>query len=207
MRWRRPAPAAAIYYASILGTVVFCTVIFSTGASCAAAGAVEPKHATFTASDGVKIHYLEAGQGTPVILIHGYTGSAEGNWFANGVAEALVGKHRVVAIDCRGHGQSEKPHDPAKYGPQMAKDVVELMDHLKIAKAHVHGYSMGDMITGQLLATHPERFITACFGGSGVPEVDPDQQSKVPADKPGPDPQEAEASGKLRGIPTATTKR
>jgi pimeloyl-ACP methyl ester carboxylesterase len=183
----------------VLAAAGVCCATLATAAICNAA--VEPKHGTFTASDGVKIHYLEAGQGTPVILIHGYTGSAEGNWFANGVAEALVGKHRVVAIDCRGHGQSDKPHDPAKYGPRMAKDVIELMDHLKIAKAHVHGYSMGGMITGQLLATHPERFITACFGGSGVPEVDPKQQAKVPADTPGPDPQEAEAAGKLRGAP------
>jgi len=166
-----------------------------------AAGAVEPKHGDFTASDGVKIHYLETGAGTPVVLIHGYTGTAEGNWFSNGVAEALAKKHRVIAIDCRGHGDSEKPHDPSKYGPQMAKDVVELMDHLKIDKAHVHGYSMGGFIVTQLLATAPSRFITASYGGSGVPEVDAEQKSKVPADKPGPDPQEAEATSKLRAHP------
>jgi pimeloyl-ACP methyl ester carboxylesterase len=165
------------------------------------AGAAEPKHGDFTASDGVKIHYLETGAGSPVVLIHGYTGTAEGNWFSNGVAEALAKKHRVIAIDCRGHGDSEKPHDPAKYGPQMAKDVVELMDHLKIDKAHVHGYSMGGFIVTQLLATAPSRFITASYGGSGVPEVDAEQKAKVPADKPGPDPQEAEATSKLRAHP------
>lgn len=166
-----------------------------------AAGAAEPKHGDFTASDGVKIHYLQTGAGSPVVLIHGYTGTAEGNWFSNGVAEALAKKHRVIAIDCRGHGDSEKPHDPAKYGPQMAKDVVELMDHLKIDKAHVHGYSMGGFIVTQLLATAPSRFITASYGGSGVSEVDAEQKAKVPADKPGPDPQEAEATSKLRAHP------
>jgi pimeloyl-ACP methyl ester carboxylesterase len=134
-------------------------------------------------------------------LIHGYTGTAMGNWFTNGIADALVGRHWVVAIDCRGHGKSEKPHDPSKYGPQMARDVIELMDHLKIEKAHIGGYSMGGMITGQLLASHPERFVTAVFGGSGVPEVEQEWKDKVPADKPGPDPKEAEASKKLRGIP------
>lgn len=106
-----------------------------------------PTDGSFEASDGVRIHYLEAGKqgatGAPVVLIHGYTGSAQGNWFANGVADALAKRHWVVAIDCRGHGQSEKPHDPEKYGPQMARDVLELMDHLKIDRAHVHGYSMG----------------------------------------------------------------
>jgi pimeloyl-ACP methyl ester carboxylesterase len=163
--------------------------------------AAEPKSGEFTASDGVKIHYLESGAGVPVVLIHGYTGTAEGNWFSNGVAEALSKKHRVIAIDCRGHGDSEKPHDPAKYGPQMAKDVLEMMDHLKIDKAHVHGYSMGGFIVTQLLATAPSRFITASYGGSGVPEVDAEQKTKVPADKPGPDPQEAEARGKLSAHP------
>jgi pimeloyl-ACP methyl ester carboxylesterase len=163
--------------------------------------AVEPKHGTFTASDGVKIHYLEAGQGSPVVLVHGYTGTAEGNWFSNGVAEALAKNHRVVAIDCRGHGKSEKPHDPAKYGPQMARDVIELMDHLEIAKAHVHGYSMGGFIVTQLLASAPDRFITASYGGSGVPEVDEKFRQQVPPDKPGPDPQEAEASQRLRSHP------
>jgi pimeloyl-ACP methyl ester carboxylesterase len=165
---------------------------------CAALAAVEPVDGTFIASDGMKIHYLEAGNGSPVVLIHGYGGSARGNWFANGVANALAKNHRVVAIDCRGHGQSEKPHDPTKYGPQMAKDVIELMDHLKIAKAHVHGYSMGGFLVTQLLAVQPDRFITASYGGSGVPETDPKLKEQVPADEPGPDPQEAEASGKLR---------
>lgn len=159
------------------------------------------KHGTFTASDGVKIHYLEAGQGSPVVLIHGYTGTAQGNWFSNGVAEALAKNHRVVAIDCRGHGKSEKPRDPAKYGPQMAKDVLEMMDHLNITKAHVHGYSMGGFIVTQLLARAPDRFITASYGGSGVPETDPDQRAQIPKDEPGPDPQEAEASAKLGASP------
>jgi pimeloyl-ACP methyl ester carboxylesterase len=163
--------------------------------------AVEPVHGTFQASDGVKIHYLESGQGAPVVLIHGYTGTAEGNWFSNGVADALAKNHRVVAIDCRGHGKSEKPHEAAKYGPQMAKDVVEMMDHLKIAKAHVHGYSMGGAIVTQLLAMAPDRFITASYGGSGVPETNPTYKEQVPADAPGPDPQEAEASAKLRTSP------
>jgi pimeloyl-ACP methyl ester carboxylesterase len=167
--------------------------------------AAEPKEGFFQASDGVKIHYLEAGSRNatwkPVVLIHGYTGNARGNWFLNGVADALAARHWVIAIDCRGHGQSEKPHDPEKYGPHMARDVIELMDHLKIDKAHVHGYSMGGMITAQLLATHPERFVTAAFGGSGVPEIDPEWKAKVPADKPGPDPQEAEANKKLKANP------
>ncbi len=170
-------------------------------AACGSLRAAEPADGYFQASDGVKIHYLEAGKanatGAPVVLIHGYTGTARGNWFANGVADALAARHWVIAIDCRGHGKSEKPHDAAKYGPRMSQDVIELMDHLKIDKAHIHGYSMGGMITAQLLAKHPERFLTAAFGGSGVPEVDPERKKEVPQDKPGPDPKEAEARAAL----------
>jgi pimeloyl-ACP methyl ester carboxylesterase len=171
--------------------------------ACRSAGAAGPTDGYFTASDGVKIHYLETGKstGTPVILIHGFSGTANGNWFLNGIADALAAKHRVIAIDCRGHGKSEKPHDPKKYGPQMSADVIELMDHLKIDKAHIHGYSMGGAITGQLLAKHPDRFLTASFGGSGIREVDEAHKKEVPDDKKGPDPQEAEASRTLARNP------
>jgi pimeloyl-ACP methyl ester carboxylesterase len=162
---------------------------------------MQPKSDTFAASDGVKIHYLSLGEsGSFVVLIHGYTGSAEGNWFPNGIADALAERHRVVAIDCRGHGRSEKPHDPAMYGPRMALDVLELMDRLGMDRAHVHGYSMGGLLMSQLLAEHPERFITATFGGSGVRET-AEWLDKVPQDKQRGDAQESEARGKLQASP------
>jgi pimeloyl-ACP methyl ester carboxylesterase len=165
--------------------------------SLAGAGRAEDKvvHEFFTTKDGVKIHYMVLGKGTPVILIHGYTGNAEGNWFRNGIAQALAEKHMVIALDCRNHGKSDKPQPN---GPGRAEDVIELMDHLKIQKAHFHGYSMGGGIVGQLMARIPERFITAGFGGSGIAEVDPDWKAKVPPDKEGRDPQEAEANHLLR---------
>ena len=162
----------------------------------AMAGSKEPTHEYFTTSDGVKIHYMRLGRkGSYVVLIHGYTGSAQGNWFRNGVAEALSKKHQVVALDCRNHGMSDKPQPN---GPGKAEDVLELMDHLKIKKAHIHGYSMGGGITGRLLASNPERFLTAAFGGSGIPEVDPEWIKKAPPDKEGRDPQEQEAGRALR---------
>jgi pimeloyl-ACP methyl ester carboxylesterase len=155
----------------------------------------QPLDNYFKTSDGVKIHYLVQGEGTPIILIHGYTGSAQGNWFSNGVADALAKNHMVVALDCRNHGKSDKPQ---LNGPGRAEDVIELMDHLKIQKAHFHGYSMGGGIVGRLLTLIPDRFITASFGGSGIPETDPKWQAKVPPDKQGRDPLEDEASHKLR---------
>ena len=104
----------------------------------------------FTASDGVKIHYLTAGtSGSWVVLIHGYTDNAERMWFRTGIAPALAKSHRIVALDNRNHGKSDKP---VPGGTGKAQDIVELMDHLHIQKAHIHGYSMGGSLTGQLLA-------------------------------------------------------
>lgn len=165
-------------------------------AAAVAACAEGPQDGFFTTSDGVKIHYLTLGsQGSWVVLIHGYTGNAEHNWFSNGIAAALARNHRVVALDNRNHGQSDKPQ---LNGPGKASDTIELMDHLKIRKAHIGGYSMGGGITGQLLATNPERFITAHFGGSGIMETDPAWIARVPQDKEGRDPQEDAVSKALR---------
>src|SRR5688572_13590294 len=113
----------------------------------------------FTASDGIKIHYLTHGdRGSWVMLIHGYSDSAQRMWFNTGIAPEIAKRHRVVAIDNRNHGQSDKP---IPGGSGRAQDVIELMDHLKIDRAHIHGYSMGGGIVGQLLALIPNRFITA----------------------------------------------
>jgi pimeloyl-ACP methyl ester carboxylesterase len=166
-------------------------------AAASPAMAAEPQDGYFTTSDGIKIHYLTLGDtGSPVVLIHGYTGSARGNWFNNGVAQELAKKHRVVAIDCRNHGLSDKPQPR---GRGIARDVIELMDHLKIQKAHLHGYSMGGGITAALMAQIPERIITASFGGSGIRETDPELAAKAAAlDAQGRDPQETEISRGLR---------
>jgi len=150
----------------------------------------------FTLKDSVKIHYMLLGTGgSHVVLIHGYSGNAYGNWYLNGIMDALAVNHQVVALDCRNHGRSDKP-EPR--GGGKASDVIELMDHLKIDKAHIHGYSMGGMLTAQLLAERPERFITAGFGGSGIRESDPMWTEKIPADKTDTDALEAEALRKIR---------
>lgn len=118
-------------------------------------------------SNGVKIHYTVEGKGEPVLLIHGFAANADFNWRQPGVIKALAEKYQVIALDNRGHGQSGKPHDPQKYGEEMAEDAVRLLDHLGIKKAHIVGYSMGGMITAKLLTTHPDRFLTATLGGHG----------------------------------------
>jgi pimeloyl-ACP methyl ester carboxylesterase len=119
----------------------------------------------FFDSNGVRIRYVDQGSGQPVVLIHGYTGSIAG-WVETGVLPNLEKDYRVIALDCRGHGKSDKPHDPQSYGIQMGQDVVRLLDHLNIARAHIVGYSMGAGITAKLLTTNPDRFLTATLGGA-----------------------------------------
>jgi pimeloyl-ACP methyl ester carboxylesterase len=118
-------------------------------------------------SNGVKIHYVVEGRGEPVLLIHGFTSDAQGQWVAPGIFKALAKDYRVIALDNRGHGKSDKPHDPKQYGLEMVEDAVRLLDHLKIDRVHVVGYSMGGMIACKLLVTHPDRLLTVTLGGSG----------------------------------------
>lgn len=121
----------------------------------------------FFDSDGVRIHYTVEGKGEPVVLIHGYAASIAANWAMPGIVKGLAANYQVIALDNRGHGQSEKPHDPAAYGNKMSEDVLRLMDHLQIQKAHIVGYSMGGFMTGWLVTEHPERVLTATMGGAG----------------------------------------
>ena len=126
--------------------------------------AAEPQ---FFDAGGVRVRYLDVGTGEPVVLVHGFAVSYALNWGAPGVIEALSRDYRVIALDVRGHGGSEKPHDDARYGEEMATDVIRLLDHLKIEKAHLVGYSMGAFITNKLVAGHPERIASATLGGGG----------------------------------------
>ena len=75
----------------------------------------------------------------------------------------------MTAIDHRGHGQSDKPHDPDSYGIEMAEDVRRLLDHLGVDRAHIVGYSMGAKIANTFRTRHPQRLITLTLGGYGWP--------------------------------------
>ena len=118
-------------------------------------------------SKGVRIQYTLEGKGEPVVLIHGLYASAQINWGAPGTINALAKDYQVIALDVRGHGGSGKPKQEEAYGIEMEEDVVRLLDHLKIQRAHVVGYSMGGMITLKLLTRHPERVRSAALGGMG----------------------------------------
>jgi len=120
----------------------------------------------FFDSNGVRIRYVEQGSGPPVVLLHGFSGNLDASWVETGVLPNLATDYRVIAFDSRGHGKSDKPHDPQSYGLQMGQDVVRLLDHLHIARAHIVGHSMGAGITAKLLTTNPDRFLTATLSGA-----------------------------------------
>ena len=117
-------------------------------------------------SDGVKIHFTNDGEGEPVILIHGYRATGSLNWKMPGIVRMLSDDYRVIVMDVRGHGKSEDAPDDA-YGIEAVHDVIRLMDHVGIQKAHIAGYSMGGMITIKLVTMYPRRVRSAIVGGMG----------------------------------------
>jgi len=120
-------------------------------------------------SGGVRIAFLDQGVGAPILLIHGFASSMRFNWIDPGWVSLLARNgFRVVALDNRGHGDSEKLYDVAAYGaPLMAEDARRLLDHLGIERADVMGYSMGARVTAFLALAHPARVRSAIFGGLG----------------------------------------
>ncbi|MCR0983083.1 alpha/beta fold hydrolase [Roseomonas populi] len=117
-------------------------------------------------SAGVRIRYVEAGQGDPVVLVHGFSSNVENQWVRSGVMPKLADRYRVIAFDGRGHGLSDKPHDPALYGPEASRDTSRLLDHLGLRKAHVVGYSLGAHLVAWLVTDSPDRFVTCTLGGA-----------------------------------------
>jgi pimeloyl-ACP methyl ester carboxylesterase len=118
-------------------------------------------------SAGVEIAFQAEGQGQPILLIHGFASNWRVNWQATGWVKFLVeAGYRVIAIDNRGHGESEKLYDPAQYSaPMMADDAARLLEHLNIIRAPVMGYSMGARISAFLVLQRPELVSRAVFAG------------------------------------------
>jgi pimeloyl-ACP methyl ester carboxylesterase len=117
--------------------------------------------------DGVKISYTVQGKGEPVVLIHGWLSSAAINWDLPGTTALLAKNFQVIELDMRGHGLSEKPTKEDAYGPELVEDVARLMDHLKVKKAHIVGYSMGGIVAANFMVKHPDRVLTGTLGGMG----------------------------------------
>jgi len=124
--------------------------------------------------DGLQLAYIDeppasAAPGAPVLLIHGFASNHAVNWVNTGWVAALTrAGRRVIAIDNRGHGRSDKPHDPAAYDTgRMAGDAVALLDHLGVRKAVTMGYSMGARIAAFVARDHPSRVEAVILGGLG----------------------------------------
>ena len=120
------------------------------------------------ANNGTSIHYKIEGSGPPLVLMHGITDSSD-VFYERGYVAALKPKYCLVLIDARGHGQSDKPHDPQSYVPEKcASDVVAVLDDLGLKTATYWGYSMGGRY-GFALAQHALDRV-ACFvlGGASA---------------------------------------
>ncbi|MEM1140123.1 MAG: alpha/beta hydrolase [Pseudomonadota bacterium] len=123
----------------------------------------------FFSSDGVRLAYDDQGTGEPVVLVHGFASNRHVNWAMTNWFHTLdEGGYRAISFDHRGHGQSDKPHDPSAYGDAtMAGDVLRLMDHCGVARAWVMGYSLGAYISIELLRRHSDRVRGCVLGGIG----------------------------------------
>ncbi len=126
----------------------------------------------FADNDGVRIFYDLEGDGPPLVLHHPLTGTHE-YWRKLGYAEVLKDKYRLILMDARGHGKSDKPHAPEMYGMEyMVGDVTAVLDDSSIDKAHFWGYSMGGRVGLATGRYAPDRFSSLIIGGSGLSEKD-----------------------------------
>ena len=150
------------------------------GFTIALLGAATCHAENFFDSNGTKIRYTVSGKGEPVVLVHGFLSSSE-EWTSpppflprseqrkfQTIAATLAKQYFVIAADCRGHGRSGKPTDANQYGLEMVNDIVRLLDHLKVRKTHLVGYSMGAFLSVKLVETHPDRVQSVVLGGSGA---------------------------------------
>ncbi|HZZ88006.1 MAG TPA: alpha/beta hydrolase [Caulobacteraceae bacterium] len=138
-----------------------------------------------------------------VFLVHGFATSRAENWRRLGWYGAFERKnYRLVALDLRGHGESDKPHDPSAYGGDvLVGDIVALMDHLSLGRVDLLGYSMGSRLSLQTAIEHPERIANLIVGGVGERMLKP-----PPAEAPKMTMAEAMRAADPESIPDKTMK-
>jgi pimeloyl-ACP methyl ester carboxylesterase len=120
----------------------------------------------YATNEGLRLHYRNEGAGPPLLIQHGFTDSAE-TWYELGYVDALKRDYRLILLDARGHGNSDKPHDSNAYSwAIMAGDVVAVLDAEGLPSAHFLGYSMGAVIGFALAKYAPERVTSLMLGGS-----------------------------------------
>ena len=125
-------------------------------------------------SDGVHLAYIDVppegtDRGEPILLIHGFASNHRINWVNPRWVETLSKDgRRVIALDNRGHGASQKLYTPHDYRSDlMARDAANLLAHLHIARADLMGYSMGARISAFLALGRPQLVRSLVFGGLG----------------------------------------
>jgi pimeloyl-ACP methyl ester carboxylesterase len=119
----------------------------------------------YAVNQGVRIHYRTEGDGPPLVLQHGFTDSLE-TWYEIGYVEALKPDYRLILIDARGHGASDKPHEPDAYDRERnVEDIAAVLDDLDIPRTHYFGYSMGGGIGFAIARYAPERVHSLIIGG------------------------------------------
>ncbi len=120
--------------------------------------------------DGLRIAYEVVGQGAPVLLVQVFASGRAQNWRATAWYKTLTeAGFQLIAMDCRGHGESDKPHDPAFYSYDlMSSDVLAVARAASVASAHLVGYSMGGHLGIQLLMEHPEAIRRLVIAGVGA---------------------------------------
>jgi pimeloyl-ACP methyl ester carboxylesterase len=129
-------------------------------------------------NNGVKIYYEVEGEGPPLILAHPLTSSL-GAWRRDGYVDALKNDYQLILFDARGHGKSDKPHNPAACYPSvLATDVISILDELKINQAHYFGYSLGSRVGFWLATHHPQRFFSYILAGM-TPYAIPEPTVKI----------------------------
>ncbi|TDD79215.1 alpha/beta fold hydrolase [Actinomadura darangshiensis] len=127
------------------------------------------RHAT--GADGVRIAFDTAGQGRPLVLLHGFFGDRS-TWRDAGYVDALADQYRLICIDARGHGGSDAPRDVGSYRiDRQVGDVIAVLDALSVDRAAFWGASMGGIIGMHLLARHPERLTGLVAGGAHAERV------------------------------------
>ena len=119
-------------------------------------------------NDGIGVAYRVEGRGSPLVLLHGFTDSSE-SWYEFGYVNALKAMHRLILIDSRGHGQSDKPHLTEAYTPErLASDVTCVLDDLGHSTAAFWGYSQGGGIGFALAKFARNRFSSFILGGAAA---------------------------------------
>lgn len=122
-------------------------------------------------SGGFALAYDDIGprDGRPIVLVHGFSSNRGEMWKRLGWYGAFERKHyRCIALDCRGHGESAKPHDAQAYARDaMIGDIVALMDYLELKRTDLMGFSMGARLALATALTHPERIDHLVLGGIG----------------------------------------